>query len=427
MCDQAASSLTNVIVAILVMRQVDAEEFGAFAVAMIAYQLVNGLVRALIGEPFLARHSGDPHHIRRGVVGDILGAALVVGVLSALVVLGASLALGGSTGSGLLALAVTVPFLAVHDTLRFEFIIDHPGQALAIDLAWLVLVAAAMVQAPSDAEPVWFVAAWGASGAAAMVLGLVFVRGVSWRLHPIAWLRRTWSDGIRYAGDFATAQATTHIAVLALSAVSLTTLGAVRASQTFYGPLNTVHRGIYLAVVPDGVRLCDRPARLRKMVVLTATGLALLGGIWMLVGVGVPDSVGRQFFDRSWSGADEIMVPMGLSVVAGGIMAGGFLGIRCMGDAHASLRSRVLSAPGQLGLPILGAALGGAFGFALGLAAARMLATGIWWSAFRRSLDRLRRANAADDSSSSLAEPPVPSVARDEWVIPEQSASAPAR
>lgn len=412
--DQAASSLTNVIVAILVMRSVGPDKFGAFSVALISYQIVIGLARALIGEPYLARHSGDSFDARRAVVAEIVGAAITVGVVCAVVIGGVGWALGGLTGPGLVTLAVLLPFLIVHDTLRFDFIVDKAGRALAIDLAWLILVVVVMAQAPGDADAPWFVAAWGASGAVAMVLGLAFVRASSWALSPLAWLRRTWSDGIRYAGDYLTAQAAAQIAVLSLSAVSLTTLGVVRASQTFYGPLNTVHLGIYLAVVPDGVRLRDRPKRLLRLIGLTAAGLTLLGACWTLVGVSIPDSIGREIADRSWPGADEIMLPMGLWVVLGGLTAAGFLGLRCLGDARASLRSRVRSAPGQLVLPIGGAVVGGPVGFALGLATARLLTAAIWWTAFKRALHGAGSASVADERPRSAGDPAVLAATADD-------------
>ena len=91
LADQAASSLTNVLVAILVARSVSASGFGAFGLAMVVYQLVLGLARALIGEPFLARHASDGPEVRRGIVADVIGAALTVGLVSSVLVGGVGL------------------------------------------------------------------------------------------------------------------------------------------------------------------------------------------------------------------------------------------------------------------------------------------------------------------------------------------------
>ena len=129
-----------------------------------------------------------------------------------------------------------------------------------------------------------------------------------------------------------------------------------------------IHAGAYLAVVPDGARLRDDRRRLRRLITATAGVLTLLATAWTVLGSWLPDEVGRQLFEATWPGAEEIMVPMGLVMVAGGFISGGFLGVRSLGEADVSLRVRVLSAPGQLVLPIVGAMVGDAVGFAVGLA-----------------------------------------------------------
>lgn len=400
MADQGASSLSNVVVAILVARSVGAAAFGAFGLAMVVSQIVLGIVRSLVGEPFLARHSADPSDVRRARSADLLAATLVLAAVSALLTAAASAVVGGLAGAALVALAVVLPLVVVQDVWRFVFVVDRPGAALAIDLVWLVLVCAALPMAPSGAGVDWFILAWGLAGGVAAIVGTVLVRAPLRGLHPWRWLRDNRHDGARYLGDFLTAQASGQFAFVLLGAVgSLSTLGAVRASQVFFGPLNTIHSGVYLAVVPDGARMRNDPRRLGRLILWTSVALAALALAWMAVGVALPDSAGRQLFDRTWPGADELMIPMGLSAIAGGVMAGGFFGIRSLGAADASLRSRLLSAPGQLVLPVVGAILGDAVGFALGAAAGRVLATGIWWRAFQRLVV----------GQSALAPPPAPS------------------
>jgi MFS family permease len=387
MADQAASSLSNVLVAVLVARSVDAASFGAFGLAIVVYGLVLGLVRALVGEPFLARHSADPPEVRRGLVAEVVGATATVTLLASLVVAATAAVIMGQAGSALLAVAWVLPLVMVQDTLRFVFVVDRAAAALAIDVVWLVLVVILIPLVPADAGVGSYVGAWGAAGGVAAAVGLALSGAAVNAVHPSRWLRRSWRDGSRYLGDFVTAQASTQAAVIALGAVSgLATLGAVRASQVYFGPLNTIHSGVYLAVVPEGTKLRSDRRRLERLIAATTVGLALLAAAWTIVGVALPVNVGRALFDRSWPGAEELMVPMGLSVIAGGIMSGGFLGVRSLGNAQASLRSRLLSAPGQLILPLVGAALGDAVGFALGAAAGRLLASGIWWMAFHQVL-----------------------------------------
>jgi O-antigen/teichoic acid export membrane protein len=389
MADQAASSLSNVVVAILVARSVGAVEFGAFGLAMVVYGLALGAVRALMGETFINAHAADEPDVRRTMLGELLGATVVVAVAVSLVVAAAAGVVGGSAGAALLALAVGLPLVLVQDTLRYVFVIDRVAMAVLIDVVWLVVVVAALLLAPADAGAAWFVLAWGVSGGAAAALGCA-VSGVRVRAaHPWRWLVRSRRDGGRFLGEFATAQASAQLPMLALGGVSgLATLGAVRASQVFYGPLNTIYSGVYLAVVPEGARIRRDRRRLDRLIRATSAAMATLAAVWMVVGTSLPDSVGRQLFDRTWPGAAEIMVPMGLVMIAGGVMSGGFLGVRSLGNAEASLRARLLGAPGQLVLPLVGAVFGGAVGFALGLAVGRLLAAGIWWSSFRALAQR---------------------------------------
>lgn len=387
MADQAASSLSNVVVAVLVARSVGAAGFGAFGLAMVVFQIALGVVRALVGEPFLSRYAADPPTTRRLVAADLIAAAALVGLAGATVVGVAGVLLGGLAGSALGALALVLPMVLVHETLRFVYVVDRPGAALGIDLLWLVLVCIALLLAPMGAAVSWFVIAWGLSGGVAAATGAAISRAPLHRAQPRRWFRRTGGDGGRYLADFLTAQAAAQFALVALGAISsLSTLGAVRASQVFYGPLNTVHSGVYLAVVPDGTRLRGDPSRLRRLVLLTALVLAGMAAAWMAVGVALPDGVGRYLFDQTWPGARDIMVPMGISMIAGSVMAGGFLGVRSLGAADASLRSRLLSAPGQVIFPLIGAVVGGAAGFAFGAALSRLLASAIWWTAFRQEL-----------------------------------------
>ncbi|HEY2998349.1 MAG TPA: hypothetical protein VGJ43_07225, partial [Acidimicrobiales bacterium] len=136
--DQAASSLSNVVVAVLVARSFDTPEpFAAFSVAVVVFQFVVGCARGLVAEPMIQQHSAGPAENRRALVPDYLGAILVVGVAVAAVVALVAFAVGGLAGSALLALAVVLPLVLVQDAWRYMFMIDRPVLALLIDLIWL--------------------------------------------------------------------------------------------------------------------------------------------------------------------------------------------------------------------------------------------------------------------------------------------------
>lgn len=408
LADQGASSLSNVIVAILVARSVGAAEFGAFGVAMVVYSLSVGAVRALTGEGFINSHSVDRPSVRRRLEGELIGATVLLAVGIAVVVGTAGAIVGGPVAGALAAMAVGLPLVLVQDTLRYVFVIDRAGRALLIDTLWLVLVVAALPLAPSGAGAGWYVLAWSLSGGVAAVVGCA-ISGADLRaVHPWRWLARSRVVGSRFLGEYVTAQASAQLPMLVLGAISgLPALGAVRASQVFYGPLNTIHAGVYLAVVPEGTRMRQDVARLARLVRRTSALLGGMAAVWMLAGALMPDSVGRQLFDRTWPGAEQIMVPMGLAMIAGGVMSGGFLGIRSLSEADASLRARILCVPGQLVLPLVGAVIGDAVGFALGLAVGRLLSAVIWWATFRGVAGALVAAPAASVPSEPLVALPA--------------------
>jgi hypothetical protein len=72
LADQGVSSLSNVVVAVLVARAFGGPaHFGAFSLAMVAYQIVLGSLRALVGEPLLSLYSHETSGARRKLAADL--------------------------------------------------------------------------------------------------------------------------------------------------------------------------------------------------------------------------------------------------------------------------------------------------------------------------------------------------------------------
>jgi hypothetical protein len=180
--DQAASSLTNVLAAVLVARSLDAPEaFGAFGLAMVAYQIALGLNRAVVGEPFLAFHSDKPSDERARVLPDMLGTTAALSVVASFCLFAIGQMLSGLSSEALTALAVVLPLVLFHDTWRFYFIIDKAGLSLLIDIIWFVGVVSAYFVVPSDAGIGWFVTAWALGGACGAAVATVLagrIRGL---------------------------------------------------------------------------------------------------------------------------------------------------------------------------------------------------------------------------------------------------------
>lgn len=387
LADQAASALSNTLLAMLVARQVGVSEFGAFSLAVVASQLVMSGIRSVVGEPLLSLYSGETPDVRRRLMVDMHGTTLFLGGLASAALWAISVAIGGVAGASLLALAFVLPLMLFQDAWRFAFIIDRPGAALAIDTVWLVGLVAALPLAPHDADVKWFVIAWGVTGGLGGALGVILGGRLPGRPHPWQWLVEHRETSWRFFTEFMTARASSQLVLTALGVIAgLAALGAAKASFVYFGLLNTLHTGLYLAVVPEGARKRDHPAALRKMLVVVSGGLVVVALVWMLAGLVMPDRLGHQLFGETWDEARDLMLPMGVAMVFGGISSGGLLGLRSLGDSRRSLRARLHSTLWLVLLPLAGALVGDAAGFAVGFAIGRVAAAFIWWDAFGAAL-----------------------------------------
>jgi O-antigen/teichoic acid export membrane protein len=388
MVDQGVSGLSNVLVSVFVARSLSESEFGAFSVAAVVALLTMGVSRALVGEPLLSRFSAVAAEVRVRLVPDMLGAALAVSVVVAAVVAVVGAALGGEAGTALLALALVLPLIVVQDTWRYAFIVDRPAAALVVDVVWLAGVCVALPLAPGGAEAAWYVAAWGLAAGAGAVAGQVLGRAtVSSVPHPWRWLRDNREMGVRFLGEFVTGQSVGQFVVLGVGAIAgLGTLGAVRAAQMFFGPINTIHAGIFLALVPEGAQVRDEPHRLRRLMVAASGLLVAVAAVWTVVGLALPSRWGTELFGQSWAGAADLLGPLGLGMMAGSVATGGYAGLRALGAARASLRARLETAPPQLVLPLAGTAVADGGGYVVGFGLAHAASAAIYWTEFLRAL-----------------------------------------
>ena len=384
--DQAASSLSNVVVAVLVARSFpdDVEPFAAFSLAIMVFQFLVGGVRGLVFEPVLSLYPDDAPAVRRAILPGYLGATVGVGVLLAVLIGGVGAAIGGLVGAALVALAVVLPVVLVQDAWRYMFLVDRPTAGLAIDLMWLAASCVAIVLVPAGSDIGWYVVAWGGGGA----LGAVAATAIGRHL-PAP--RRAWSYlvehrelGWRFLVEFVTAQAAFYASLLACGLIlGLDDYGAVRAGYLFIGPVLTLQAGIILSVLPEGVRLRDRPARLVRLA-LSASGVIVAATIgWTLVGVLMPESIGTALFGPTWLQTHDLLIPIGLTMSGMGLVAGGLVGVRSL-DGTRGIGVRLRSVPFQLVCPLAGAAAGGVVGFTLGLALGQAASAALWWSAVTR-------------------------------------------
>ena len=316
MADQGVSSLSNVVVSIIAARSLSAVGFGAFAVATVGYLIAVGSAARSSGRP-----SCRPTRLPTAVSAARWCPTWSVPASSSRSwrpwSWGRPVAVGGACGSALVALAVVLPLMLVQDTWRYAFIVDRPAGALAVDLVWLVAVCAVLPLAPDDAGPGWFVVAWGLDRRTGALAGLVLTARAFVVPHPVRWLATHRQMGSRFIGELVTGQAVSQLVLVGVGAMSgLSVLGGVRAAQVYYGPLNTLHLGIYLALVPEGAR-GGQPRRLRRLMARATVVLVGVAAVWMVVGLALPDAWGLALFQDTWTEAGDLMLPIGLATIAG--------------------------------------------------------------------------------------------------------------
>jgi hypothetical protein len=384
--DQAASSLSNVVVAVLVARSFpdEVEPFAAFSLAIMVFQFLVGGVRGLVFEPVLSLYADDSFRERRAILPGYLGATVGVGVVLAALVGGAGLVIGGLVGSALAALAVVLPAVLVQDAWRYMFLVDRPRAGLAIDVIWLASSCVAIVLVPAGSDVGWYVGAWGAGGALGALAATALGQCIPAPSRGWTYLVNHRELGWRFLLEFGTSQAAFYASLLGCGLIlGLDDYGAVRAGYLFIGPLLTLQAGILLSVLPEGVRLRDQPGKLMRLA-LGGSGLIVAATIgWTIVGLSMPDSAGTALFGPTWFRTDDILIPIGMTMAATGLISGGLVGVRSL-DGTKGIGARLRSIPFQLVCPLVGALSGGLVGFTLGLALGQASAAAVWWSTLVR-------------------------------------------
>jgi O-antigen/teichoic acid export membrane protein len=358
--------------------------------------LVLSVNRAFVGEVLLTqapRLSGEDHRrlIRHG-----LAAAVAVGVLAALVMLGVW-AFWRHPGKNidlpdLVWLAPFLPAILLHDTGRYTYLSERePGQALVIDLIWVgsqATVIAGMIVFGSR-SPGLLLASWGIGAVVGASAFLLRSGAEPWRGDPRRWLSETrhlsgWFTATSLVGQV-NVQA---INFLVAGRLSRTDLAVLRSGQSvLLQPVNNFAIAMMGLLVPRSSRLVGGgdAAGLRRQTVRVAAAFAGLAALMVALVVPVVHVLGPHLGRY----ADIAPLALPISVQAGiyllqipftaavrGMQRGAMLFTQYLLFAAASLSGLMIGARhGHL----LGAAWGLTAGAVLGLAV--MIALYAWCAA----------------------------------------------
>lgn len=388
--DQLLSSGSNFVTLLLGARYLGVKGFGTFSLAMLSFTLTLGITRALCGEAMLVRPgtSIDEHRQRvRSAAGSVVWVGLVVGAGMAVAALSSS----GTFARCFAVMAVAITGLLVQDVLRYAaFSRAEPRAALTSDLMWFSGTAVLMVVLIHRGSPT----------AAEMLLAFVVpgviagaVQALRERVAPqvrggAGWILANRDLSVRYALDFLSGTGAAQLSAYVLAIVGgVAAVGSLRGGQTLFGPVNIFLTGAYIVLVPEGRHAARRSKRsLTTVCVLASGSFALFAGTMLGLYLVLSPAQGEMILGSTWRGAHDIIVPVGIAAIAGGVLAGASAGLRSLAAAREILRIRLFTIPTTLALPVTGALLADAKGLAWGIAISVWWNVGWYWATYFRAL-----------------------------------------
>lgn len=406
--DQMVSSGSNFASTLMAARLLDQADFGAYSVAMVIFVVVLGFCRALCLEALLVRPGDDAETAARSG-SSAVASAIWVGVLAGTAVAAAALALGGDLRASLLVVAVATPVVLIQDALRYmSFSVGRPKDALLSDVAWVVLMALGYVLIISmDLEsPASLVAVWMVAGSLAGLGHLFVMQMVPPLRSGLRWVFSQRDLSLPYALNFISGQGAGYMSALFLAAAAgVQAAGALRGALTLFGPANTLFAGAYVVLVPEGRRLVARsPDAFRRLCVMAGATLGALAVATTVLLTVMPDELGRAVLGSTWPSARELVPRLGVAAIGSAVLSGALVGLSALAQAGRILRTRLLTLPTTLGLPVLGASVAGAKGLATGLIVSVWITVFAYWHVLTTSL-RDGTANDIDESTQVLPPP----------------------
>ncbi|UWX97974.1 hypothetical protein N2K95_04700 [Arthrobacter zhaoxinii] len=315
--DQGVSSVSNFVAVAVAANVAGASEFGQFSLAYAGLLLFLGGQRALVGETLLVRYS-QTGKLTRDVASASLGATLLVALPAVMLLLAGAVLSGAENSLVWLVMAAASPFVLLQDSIRYLFICQgRPALALLIDGLWAGGSISAMLLAAQSGSALWVVLAWwGAGAAAALAAGLIIARSVPAVPAGVRWLLLNRDFAFRYLAEFAALNASTfgvlYFLVFPLGAAGV---GALRAAQLLFSPLNTVFSAIKTAVIPELVRTRGTGAFRSRLLETFVLVLVLCVG-WGAAVLMLPASAGEFVLGETWHNASELRWPYAVQYLA---------------------------------------------------------------------------------------------------------------
>lgn len=417
--DQGMSAVANMLLMVVVARAVnDASAFGAFSIAFVVYGVGISVAKAMVGQPLQMKYSDTSGEEFRQAVRNSQGTAAGVGILGGIVCAGVGFVIGGPVGAALIALAPCLPALLMQDSCRMAFFANGRAEyAALIDFVRMVLqfafLFAAIYAGYHDVGILTLT--WGLAGAISAAVGLYLLRAAPRMRGAVVWVREQRELNGYLLAEYLLGLGAAQFGILLVAPLaSEADVGALRAAQTVLGPLNILGTAAFAFAIPELARRSHLGfrARIQAMVAVSAV-MGTIAGLWVVLLLLLPDAVGEQLFRASWSGAQEVLLPMGLNSIASALGVGAAVSLYGMALAQKTFRLNMFRAPLLLGLMVWGTLQAGATGAAWALATVETLFLPFWvYTAVRSSREHARKRAAEPQVVEKVADPGVEPAGR---------------
>jgi O-antigen/teichoic acid export membrane protein len=382
MADQGISSLGNFVLVVAVARVSDADAFGAFSLAYLAYGLCLALFRAGLGDVLLLRTRlrPEPDDGYRGFLAVALGLGLSLGVLLAL----PAAVFGDEVRDPMLAIAIALPLLLLQDAYRFVLISGRRSrQAVLIDAVWLLLqvglFAGSAALSTMQSGP-GLILLWTGAGLCSVLLAYAMTR-----LRPDSGQLTRWLGAgkarIRsLMMDYLVFSGTVYASLYAVPLIAnLATLAALRGAQVLFAPFEVVMNGARLVTLPALANALSRSrSDFRRRVAVLGGGFFALAFVWGAIVISLPDSIGEAALGDTWAVTEPLLLAFAIGYIALSVSTPAMDGVRGGGSTRMILTTRVWAGILQGGGILVGVAIGGTEGGAVGFAAGLWLGFLVW-------------------------------------------------
>src|SRR5262249_1748331 len=397
LADQAASSLSNFILFVVVARAVDTAQFGEFSLVLAVYFLIVGVPQGLPSLPPSVKYSAATDEEYWPAATPAAGLSLILGIGLGIGCVAAGILLSREYSLALIALGCMLPGLLLQDGWRYVFVAEgRPAKAAINDGLWMAIQAAGFIAIYAVHMPsaLSFIIAWGAAASVGAVVGCFQARHLP-RLNRFHyWFRNERSLATWYSLEALVNRGSSSLVFLAIGAITgLAGLGAIRGAMVPYRPLNLAYLGAMFVAVPEGVRVVRTLPQRYGGLVLALSGITgLITLAWSAIVLAPPDWAGRQLLGSTWMVARLLLFPMALQNLAVGLSIGAQVGLKALALARMTLHCQTFNAVLLVGGGSIGAVVGGPSGGATGLAVGAMIGTMIWLVAALRPATNERAA-----------------------------------